>query len=302
MSNPATRLHETRGTAQRIELDELHDHMHKALLQLNMQGLVVEDHLYVDYVDVGDTPPDQRFWDYRDQRPLTWIDDDVMRSCMRTPSETVRHFRAVRVIAWSGQLVVTIFLHATKVGPLLYMRARYHCLTPLKQAFKRVDTIPPMPTVADVLAQASAAAVELVGGIVHPSRWFKPITLVRYLMRPTVQRRHDTASARMRGRLGWYPRIRWYRTSIRARASDQSLRRYFHLVDQAKSIQIIERCLLNSLVSFLDERGVDTSDLVRQQMTILNSGVIVSGNGQLNTKNLAVGDNSAAGDTLLDDD
>jgi hypothetical protein len=284
---------------QRIELDELHDHMRKALHQLNMEGLVVEDHLYV---DVGDAPPDQTFWDYREQRPLTWIDDDVMRSSMRTPSETVRHFRAVRVIAWSGQLVVTIFLHAVRVGPLLYMRARYHCLTPLKQAFRRVDSIPPVPSFAEVLAQAGAAAGELVGGVVHPSRWFKPTAVVRHLRHRTVERRHDTAMKRMRGRLGWYPRIRWYRTSIRSRASDQSLRRYFHLVDQAKSIQIVERCLLNSLVSFLDERGVDTSDLVRQQMTILNSGVIVSGNGQLNTKNLAVGDDSTAGDTLLDDD
>jgi hypothetical protein len=67
--------------------------MRKALTQLNMDGLVVEDHLYV---DARDTPPDATFWDYGEQSPQTWVDNDVMRAYMRTPSETVRHFRAVR--------------------------------------------------------------------------------------------------------------------------------------------------------------------------------------------------------------
>jgi hypothetical protein len=50
----------------------------------------------------------------------------------------------------------------------------------------------------------------------------------------------------------------------------------------------MERQVLDSIVTFLDARGVETSELVERQTTILNQGVLVSG-GSLVAGQLAVG-------------
>ena len=50
----------------------------------------------------------------------------------------------------------------------------------------------------------------------------------------------------------------------------------------------MERQVLDSIVTFLDARGIDTSELVERQTTILNQGVLVSG-GSLVAGQLAVG-------------
>jgi hypothetical protein len=55
----------------------------------------------------------------------------------------------------------------------------------------------------------------------------------------------------------------------------------------------LEREVLDALIVFLDEHGVDTSDLKERQTTILNSGVIVHG-GDVRADSLAVGAGSQA--------
>ncbi len=51
--------------------------------------------------------------------------------------------------------------------------------------------------------------------------------------------------------------------------------------------------MLEELVAFLDDQGIDTSDLRERSTTILNSGILVQG-GDVRADSLAVGANAQA--------
>jgi hypothetical protein len=56
-------------------------------------------------------------------------------------------------------------------------------------------------------------------------------------------------------------------------------------------VKVIERQVLDSILHYLDERNVDTSDVKQRQTAILNQGVIVSGGGSVvNSGAMSVGD------------
>ena len=76
-------------------------------------------------------------------------------------------------------------------------------------------------------------------------------------------------------------------------ASASLERRYFDRLDADTHLKIIERQILESMVEFLDAKNIDTKEFKKQQITILNSGLIVTG-GALNTESLAVGPHAKA--------
>jgi hypothetical protein len=77
--------------------------------------------------------------------------------------------------------------------------------------------------------------------------------------------------------------------SLREAASDTRYHRYFQELDQDRYSKVIEKALLESLVLFLDDKGVDTSELVARQTTILNQGVYITGGASVSAQNIAAG-------------
>jgi hypothetical protein len=65
--------------------------------------------------------------------------------------------------------------------------------------------------------------------------------------------------------------------SIRALATSSNYRRYFQRLDKEMGLKLVERAILDSIIEFLDEKNVDTSDLKERTSMIFNNGVIVSG-------------------------
>jgi hypothetical protein len=78
--------------------------------------------------------------------------------------------------------------------------------------------------------------------------------------------------------------------SVRALVADPAYQRYFQHIDKEMCVKIVEGCVLDSIIDFLDGKGVDTKALVSQQTTILNNGVMVTGGGKLESESIAVGE------------
>ena len=72
-------------------------------------------------------------------------------------------------------------------------------------------------------------------------------------------------------------------------AASQEWRVYFQKLDKEMHHKILQQQMLDSLVDFLDEHGVDTSEIKERTVHILNNGVIVSG-GSINAQGMAVGE------------
>jgi predicted Ser/Thr protein kinase len=69
--------------------------------------------------------------------------------------------------------------------------------------------------------------------------------------------------------------------SVREMAAGKEWRVYFQKLDKEMHHKILQQQLLDMLVDFLDEHGVDTSEIKERTTHILNNGVIVSG-GSIN--------------------
>ena len=76
--------------------------------------------------------------------------------------------------------------------------------------------------------------------------------------------------------------------SIRQMVSSPRFAHYFQRLDQEMYVKIIEREMLDTIIEFLDDHNIDTSDIKERQTTILNQGVIVQG-GDVQAESLAVG-------------
>jgi hypothetical protein len=82
-------------------------------------------------------------------------------------------------------------------------------------------------------------------------------------------------------------------TSLRQSLSSGQYGHYFQKMDGDLYNKLFEHEVLDSLVEFLDDHNVDTSELKERQTTILNNGVMVQG-GDVKAESLAVGSGARA--------
>ena len=73
--------------------------------------------------------------------------------------------------------------------------------------------------------------------------------------------------------------------SIREEVSSSNYQNYFQILDQDIYLNSIQRRIFDAIIEFLDSKGIDISDLKERKTTILNSGLIVSGDS-VETQNL----------------
>jgi hypothetical protein len=209
------------------------------------------------------------------------IDQVMVKEFLNHPTDTVRHYKRIRVVDWSGELALSVFLRFSKLSERLFIETSYFLLTPVKEEFHQADSTNPQPTARQWLRLAFESAVQtpflltlsplfLIG---RPLNWWASWNQRRETRRTIAENPGFNYGAT---------------TSIRETASDGVYRRYFQKLDKEMYMKMLERSILDSIIDLLDSKGVDTSDLNERKTTILNSGVIVSG-GSIEAKSLAVG-------------
>ena len=271
------------ATPKAFTVEELYARIGDDVLGLKLPGVTVDDQLYVDGRDVQ---ADKRFIQDTFGRPNALIDDGLLREFVRTPTQAIRHYRCVRVSAWGGEIVLSMFLNFHRVGASLFAEARYFVLAPLKQDYHRLDEVRP-----------NASLPERIRGVA-PSLFLAPLVLAGAVFEtialPTrassgARRRRDT-----RKRIKRDPNFDYgAKTSVRELAQADRYRRYFQQVDREMYAKIVERQILDSFVAFLRSKDIDTSEFEEREAAILNYGVIVSG-GSLQAQSVAAGSGATA--------
>ena len=267
------------GELQEITLEALYTRVARDITELGLDRVTLQDKLYVHGRDIRD---DKRFLSDPLGRPRYRQEEQTVRNAMFGAQEKqVRHYRCVRVVDWSGELVLSIFLRFSKLGHNLFVEASYFLLTPVAERFRAVDAMSPYFNLGRFIKSIVATAVttpfvtlwapfELLGRIYGRfHRWSanrEEDTLIRE--NPTF----DYGAA----------------FSFRQWASANEYRRYFQRLDKEMYLKILEKNILDSILTFLEEHDVDVSELKQRQNTILNQGVIVSG-GNMTTQSMSVG-------------
>lgn len=248
--------------------------------ETRLSGLTVRDHVFVAGTKTADLPED-----LADVKPL---------QVMADPTGHARHYLACQIESWDGEIVTTVYVHASIKGRMLYLEFSTWALPPTRQEFHVMDQpdgvgpIAYLTTVGRAIrslpARVGGAAPRLAMHAVHELRG--------------MYRRPDDYDSRCRG------------VDIGARVSARELGAgldiddkgspiatatitYFQHRDVLRYAKVIERRLLASVLDFLEERRIDVSEYRQRMATILNIGAINFGSGNVTVSNSAIGEGAA---------
>lgn len=264
-------------------LEGLYAHVTHALERLSVPGIAIDDQVHVDGKEIRE---DRRFLDGPLERPRVTADVDLLASILNGSDEHVRHYKRIRVIAWRGELVLSVFLRFTLVRSTLFAEVNYFLLPPLQEHYRQADRIERSPTWLHKARLARAAL------LATPWTWLTaPGAATDFVRGPWNE---------------WRARRRWRREVVhnpafdygaaptpRETTSSRNFRQFFQKLDSEMYQKVIERQILDAIITFLDEHDIDTSDLKERETAILNNGVIVTG-GSVRADSLAVGQRARA--------
>jgi hypothetical protein len=191
------------------------------------------------------------------------------------------------VAGWRGQLVLSTFVRFVVTPQHLFVEASHSLLTPVKDEYQEVDRLLPQPTFAQAIRLGWRSLLRLPARLI-----LAPAAITRAASKPITR---GLRKARQRREILSALRFNYGASaSPREWASDTRYQRYFQQLDKDLYAKVVEKTLLQSIVLFLDAKGIDTGELVERQTTILNNGVYVTGGASLTAESVAAGTGAQA--------
>ncbi|MGW1955801.1 hypothetical protein ACWCPI_24140 [Streptomyces sp. NPDC001920] len=246
-------------------------------------SLLIEDRVFASGTTIGD---DERFIRARSITPAARLSPEEVERIMVRPTGTVRHYLAVHVPMWGGDVVPSVFLHFSTAGRTLHLHCDNHVLGPVAAGYHVVDRLRG-PLGPDARRGLLLAALARTGGAFLGAP-FRALRHARFETRHS-RRMVDELKAMEQDPLYDYGA----RVSIREMALSPDYHNYFQVVDAGRITSLVERHTLAAIREFLDERGYDIADFRTQQQTILNQGLIQQG-GMSIIGNQAIGSGATA--------
>ena len=218
----------------------------------------------------------------RSGRPIGHLDPAALQHFLDRPSDTCRHFQRFQVTAWGGEIVFTVFLRFVEIRGRLYAEATYTLLSPVAHKWHVVDAIEPAPLPLEILRIMTSSAITTSGALTGAVPRLLSEAWQTWVQQPLQRWEADVAERE--GGIRDCATL----TTVRQRGASTAYWRHFQRLDQERYVKLLERAVLDTLTAVLDEHGIDTSELVERQTTILNQGVMMTG-GSLHAQSLAVG-------------
>jgi len=246
-------------------------------------SLVIEDRVFASGTTIGD---DDRFIRATSLAPAGRLSPDEVEQIMCRPTGTVRHYLAVHVPLWGGDVVPSVFLHFSTAGRTLHLHCSNHVLGPVRADYHAVDRLRG-PLSPDARRGLLLNAVARTGTAFFTAPF-------RALRQARFEERHNKRMADELKALQQDPVYDFgARVSVRELALSANYQNYFQVVDATRITSLVERHTLAAIREFLDTRGYDTTDFRAQQQTILNQGLIQQGGTSI-IGNQAIGSGATA--------
>lgn len=273
---------ENRWTAS--SATELLDYVSRAVVS-NIALATYEDKIFVNGRDIRHN---QNILDNPIVTPRTSISEEAVRDRIGQTDERIRHYRVISIPIWAGHLQLSIFLRFAISGANLFAEARYFLLTPLQEQLMDLDNAPLRRGAHYYWGLFVVSALKSI--IV----WIRgPLLLLHWI--GNIQ--NEIAKAifgdpedKLKVRSSTYNY--GHAVSLREAWSTPKYHRYFQMLDKDMTYKVSQHIVMNSIVDFLESKGVSTDDVKERRTTIFNTGVIVSG-GTINADHMAVGKGAA---------
>jgi hypothetical protein len=260
-----------------FEVVELHAAVESAIRALKIDGLRMEDFIFVNGKDwhfLNSLLP------HRSGRPVQHVDLEEMVKFISAADTNVRPYKWVQIFDQSNEFVVSQLFRFWLSSKTLFVEAHRFVLLPLDERYRRIWTLREFDflegaiwIVLALLKSPFLAVLSCLG--------FLGWLLSGMIGGLTVLSRERDISINPNYNFG-------SRFCIRQEMSGAQFLRYYQQMDKEFYDKTIERQVLDCLLDFLDSHNVDISSLRDRQSVILNNGVIVHG-GDVKAKELAVG-------------
>lgn len=264
---------------EEFSVEELREHVTRGLGELRWPELEISERLFVNGLDLVKgsvllpNPHD---------RPVGTLTPEMFEAVASEAGDSLRRYTQVRVAGWDASLVYTLYLRFVLRPRSLFIEASGTVLTPVRDS---VDLPERYAALTD--GERFWRCVRVANQRTLPLLFASGLGLFRLWRAPAVAERRAQRDRRLitRGLPFDYGAGR----TVREQFADPNYPRYFQQLDKEMYSKVVQARVLDLIVDFLDEKGVDTESLVSRQTTILNSGVMVTGGGSLSSDNIAVG-------------
>jgi hypothetical protein len=258
---------------------ELNAHIEDAIKSLGFEGAVVKDCLFVNGVDIRE---DRAILPRVFGRPAQQVTPETLAQYMSSTDSRVRHYKWIRVHDWGNELVTSHFLRCVLKGQNLFVEISRFLLTPLDTQYRNIDA-------ATSTTRQQTVGLFLRALIVGPFAALGAWLALLVKGGGFVSRILGFGDRQQRREISRNPLYDYgVAQSLRESVSSQRFVHYFQRLDREMYVKIIEREMLDTIVEFLDDHNIDTSDIKQRQTMIMNQGLIVQG-GDVQAQSLAVG-------------
>ncbi|MCP4119438.1 MAG: hypothetical protein GY737_29370 [Desulfobacteraceae bacterium] len=261
---------------QEIDIKELLEVISKKV-KSNISGTELSDRIFVNGKDVR---KNKLFLETITSKPNVIVPQEVVDSYIGKSNEDVRHYRVLTIPMWNGQVCLSVFLRFTIIGEQLFAESRFFMISPIKENLMILDNVFSRSGFAYYYRLLFVSAIKsLYSWVSGPGvllRWFGKIQeAIIGDPENKLKKKNDTYNY-------------GHPTSLRESWSILEYQRYFQMLDKDQSYKIVQHIIINSIVDYLESKGISTEDIKERQTTILNSGVMVTG-GTVKADQMTVG-------------
>jgi len=260
-------------TVEEFEINDLYEEIEEACTNLNLPNLRVAD-LY--FVSGSDIRNDRTILPNPLGKPIQHLDKDDVKS---TDDFRIRQYKHLSVSTWGNDIIFSIFLRCAKRGRTLFVEAARYLLPPVDVRYRNLN-------------RAEHKSWSVISGIAFSSLVLGPIdgyfiwlSLLGKLNN-FISQMFGTQDRKLQNEIRENSNFNYgVASSLRQNVTGSNYLHYFQKSDREMFVKILDNQILETLLNFLDEHNVDTSQLRERQTTILNSGVI----GDVTAQSVAVG-------------
>jgi hypothetical protein len=217
---------------------------------------------------------------FRSAKLVGVSDDASIYALLANPSDPDRHYITCEIVALNGEVVATVFVHAGIQAHALYLEFTSWAMPPTRLGFQIVDLrrgrgLPAyLSAIGRVIVRMPAELGRAPGGIgILLSRPF-------YALRPSFDRARDQLRD-VGARLSLRELAANVRTNEKGQVDEVPAVSYFQGRDIVKYLQIIERRLLSTVMEYIEDLDLDTTEFKQRARAILNDGALSLGSGDI---------------------
>ncbi|QCG98449.1 hypothetical protein E6C67_32865 [Azospirillum sp. TSA2s] len=217
-------------------------------------------------------------------RPAKHVGDAVVNAFLNRKG-SIRTYCQVRIHEWMDQLIVSILFRSFRIGDKLVIEANYFVLHGLSKKYEYIDKIIGRKRFTELSSEFFACLFLGAFNVV--------ISPLKTIMKILGAFGEYKEKSELEKEVKENPLYDYGIKSTMREEESSGVKSYFQMIDRIGIVKIVEKEILSTIVNFLEERGVDTSELKERQTSILNNGIIISG-GNVNANGIVAGNNASS--------